>query len=198
MIADMLSNFVTQLISSIGYWGVFILAAIVPVPLEIIMLFAGSLAYQGYFSLLLISFVGTAGCASGAVIQYLLGMIGGRQFLQRYGKYFFLEQKHLDLTENWFRKHGDKAVLFLRLLPVVHWFISFPAGVGRYGIKKLFMYSFLGYMPWCFGLSYIGFLIGPHWKEIIGAFNRLDIVVVSAALILLAVYLLKIRQSAAN
>ncbi|VVB87478.1 SNARE associated Golgi protein [uncultured archaeon] len=197
MIAETLADFMMQFISSIGYWGVFMLTAIIPLPLEIIMLFAGNLAYQGVFNLVLISFVGTAGCASSSILYYLLGLIGGRPFLQKYGKFFFLEEKHLELTEKWFRKYGDKAVLLLRLVPLVHALISFPAGVGRYGFKKLVFYSFIGYMPWCFGLAYVGYLLGPYWSEIIGIFNQLDIVVI-AVLILLGIYFLKFRHSASR
>lgn len=197
MIAELLSDYITQFISSIGYLGVFILmtleSAALPVPSEVVMPFSGYLSYMGVFNLVIISIVGAAGCMAGSVLSYYVGLKGGRPFLAKYGKYVFMEHKHLDLAENWFNKYGDKAVFYSRLFPVVRTFISFPAGIGNYSLKKLTLYSFLGSLPWCFGLAYIGFRMGPYWKDIIQYFNRLDIVIV-AIIILSAIYLWKIKK----
>lgn len=193
MIAEVLSDFVIQFISSIGYWGILIVNAIMPAPLEIVMLFSGYLAYQGTFDLLLVILVGTAGCTISSVIAYVVGLKGGRPFLEKHGKYLFIERSQLELADRWFEKYGDRAVFFLRLLPGLHTLISFPAGVGRYNFKKLVLYSFFGYLPWCFSLAYIGFSLGPYWKSILGFFNGLDTAVI-AIVILAAIYFLKIRN----
>ncbi len=198
MIAELLSGYITNFISTIGYSGVFVLmtleSAALPVPSEVVMPFAGNLAYMGRFNLILISIVGAAGCMAGSVISYLVGLKGGRPFLEKYGKYFFIKHDHLELAEKWFRKYGDKAVFFSRLLPVVRTFISFPAGIGKYNFEKLVLYSFVGSLPWCFALAYIGFLLGPYWTNIIVFFNGLDIVII-AAIALLAIYFWKIKKN---
>lgn len=80
----------------------------------------------------------------------------------------------MELAETWFNKYGDRAVFFSRLLPVVRTFISLPAGIGRYELKKLFMFSFIGSLPWCFALAYVDFSLGPLWKNIIGFFILLE------------------------
>ncbi len=193
MIAEIFSDFVIQFISSIGYWGVFIVNAVMPAPLEVVMLFSGYLAYQGTFDLMPVILVGTAGCTTSSVLAYLVGLKGGRPFLEKHGKYLFIERSQLELADKWFEKYGDKAVFFSRLLPGIHTLISFPAGVGKYNFKKLVLYSFLGYLPWCFSLTYIGFFLGPYWKSILGFFNKLDAAMI-AILILAAIYFLKIRN----
>jgi membrane protein DedA with SNARE-associated domain len=192
MIAELLSGYITQFISAIGYAGVFILmtleSAALPVPSEVVMPFAGYLAYQGTFNLFLISIVGAIGCTAGSVLSYYIGCKGGRPFIEKYGKYLFIETSHMELAETWFNKYGDWAVFFSRLLPVVRTFISLPAGIGRYDIKKLVTFSFIGSLPWCFALAYIGFSLGPFWKNIIGFFNGLDIVIVTAIIIIVLYY----------
>ncbi len=192
MIAEIFSDFVIQFISSIGYWGVFIVNAFMPAPLEIVMLFSGYLAYQDVFDLRLVILVGTAGCTTSSVLAYVVGLKGGRPFLEKYGKYLFIERSQLELADKWFEKYGDKAVFFSRLLPGIHTLISFPAGVGKYNFRKLVLYSFLGYLPWCFSLAYIGFSLGPYWKSIMGFFNGLDAAVIAIAF-LAAIYFLKIK-----
>lgn len=197
MIAELLSGYITQFISAIGYAGVFILmtleSAALPVPSEVVMPFAGYLAYQRVFNLYLISIIGAVGCTAGSVISYYVGLKGGRPFIERYGKYLFIERSRMELAETWFRKYGDRAVLFSRLLPVVRTFISLPAGIGRYDLKKLITFSFIGSLPWCFALAYVGFSLGPFWNKIIGFFNRLDIIVI-AAIVLVALYYWKIKD----
>ncbi len=197
MIAELLSGYITQFISAIGYAGVFILMALesaaLPVPSEVVMPFAGYLAYQGTFDLFLISIIGAVGCTAGSVLSYYIGYKGGRPFIEKYGKYLFIKTSHMELAETWFKKYGDRAVFFSRLLPVVRTFISLPAGIGRYDLKKLITFSFIGSLPWCFALAYVGFSLGPFWNKIIGFFNGLDIIVV-AAIVLVALYYWKIKD----
>ncbi len=197
MIAELLSGYITQFISSIGYPGVFILmtleSAALPVPSEVVMPFAGYLAYQGVFNLFLVTIVGAVGCTAGSVISYFVGLKGGRPFIDKYGRYLFINSGHMEIAETWFNKYGDRAVLFSRLLPVVRTFISLPAGIGKYELKKLVMFSFIGSLPWCFALAYVGFSLGPLWKNIIGFFNELDILVI-AAIIIFVLYYWKIKR----
>ena len=197
MIAELLSDYITQFISSIGYPGVFILMALesaaLPVPSEVVMPFAGYLVYQGVFNLSLITIAGAVGCTTGSVISYYVGLKGGRPFIEKYGKYLFIKSSHMELAETWFNKYGDRSVFFSRLLPVVRTFISLPAGIGRYELKKLVMFSFIGSLPWCFALAYVGFSLGPLWKNIIGFFNELDILVI-AAIIIIVLYYWKIKR----
>jgi len=197
MIAELLSDYITQFISTIGYAGVFILmtleSAALPVPSEVVMPFAGYLAYQGVFNLYLISILGAVGCTAGSVLSYYVGYKGGRPFIEKYGRYLFIESSHMQLAETWFNKYGDRAVFFSRLLPVVRTFISLPAGIGKYDLRKLVTFSFIGSLPWCFALAYIGFYLGPFWKNIIGFFNGLDIVVV-VSIIIIVLYYWKLRK----
>lgn len=189
MIADLLSGYIAQFISLIGYTGVFILmtleSAALPVPSEVVMSFAGYLAYRGIFNIYLITLIGAIGCTVGSIISYYVGLKYGRPTIEKYGKYVLIKSHHMGLAEKWFLKYGDKAVFFSRLLPVVRTFISFPAGIGRYDIRKLVIFSFVGSLPWCFALAYVGFFLGPFWKDIIGVFDKFDIIIVSIIIIII-------------
>ncbi len=204
MIAELLSNFITHFISSIGYTGVFILmtleSAAFPVPSEVVMPFAGYVVYQahqGVFNVFIVSIVGAVGCTAGSLISYYVGLKGGRPLIEKYGRYVFIEKRRVELAENWFKKYGDRAVFLSRLLPVVRTFISLPAGIGRYDLKKLVAFSFTGSLPWCFALAYVGFSLGPFWDSIIGFFDRLDIIVV-VAVIMIILYYWKLKKILQN
>ncbi|MGZ4883241.1 MAG: DedA family protein, partial [Halobacteriota archaeon] len=101
--------------------------------------------------------------------------------------------RELDLADKWFEKYGDRAVFISRLLPVVRTYISFPAGIVNMDVKKFSLYTVLGSLPWCFGLAYIGVLLGPHWEDIKGLFRYLDIAVI-VGIIALVAYLIYRRE----
>jgi membrane protein DedA with SNARE-associated domain len=84
----------------------------------------------------------------------------------RYGKYFRVREHELDRAEVWFERYGDKAVFWSRLLPVVRTFISLPAGMARMKLVPFSIYSFLGSLPWSFGLAYGGYVLGRNWEKL--------------------------------
>ena len=57
------------------------------------------------------------------------------------------------------------AVLIGRLLPVVRSFIAFPAGIARMPLGKFHIYTFIGSWPWCFGLAWLGMVLGDAWNS---------------------------------
>ena len=195
MIARLLSNWIVSVISGLGYPGVFFLmageSACIPIPSEVVMPFAGYIAYQGHFDFGLVVIIGTLGQVLGAVVAYYVGAIGGRPLVLSYGKYVLLDRDHLDTADRWFAKWGSKAIFVSRLLPIVRTFIAFPAGVARMDIKRFVVYTLVGSLPWTFALTYLGYRLGPHWEEILKFFERMDVVV--AALIVAGIVYLVVR-----
>jgi membrane protein DedA with SNARE-associated domain len=157
------------------------------------MPFAGFVVWEGGLTLIGITLAGTLGCLAGSLIAYYIGLWGGRPLLERYGKYVLIRKRELDLADKWFDKYGDRAVFVSRLLPVVRTYISFPAGIVNMDVKKFSLYTVLGSLLWCFGLAYIGVLLGPHWVDIEGLFRYLDIAVI-VGIIALVAYLIYHRK----
>jgi membrane protein DedA with SNARE-associated domain len=196
-IIETLSDFIISVIEQLGYAGVFVgmtlESAGLPIPSEVIMPFAGYVVWKGGLTLIGITLAGTLGCLAGSLIAYYIGLWGGRPLLERYGKYVLIRKHELDLADKWFGKYGDIAVFVSRLLPVVRTYISFPAGIVKMDVKKFSLYTVLGSLLWCFGLAYIGVLLGPHWVDIEGLFRYLDIAVI-VGIIALVAYLIYHRE----
>ncbi len=183
-IVEFLSLFVINIIGSLGYWGVFIgmtfESACIPLPSEIIMTFSGFVVWQGNTNMTLwgITLVGALGNLFGSLIAYFVGWKGGRPLLEKYGKYIFITHENLETADKWFDKYGYEAVLISRVLPGIRTFISLPAGITHMNLKKFIIYTFLGSLPWCFVLGYIGVQLGPRWDIISQYFHILDIIVI--------------------
>ena len=163
-----ISDFVINLIGSLGYWGVFIgmtlESACIPIPSEIIMPFSGFVVWQGHTNMTLIgiTIVGALGNLLGSLIAYYVGLKGGRPLLEKYGKYLLVTHSKLELADKWFFKYGSEAVLISRFLPIIRTFISLPAGIAHMDLKKFMAYTFIGSLPWSFALGYIGTQLGPN------------------------------------
>jgi len=181
-IINVVTQFIINGISSLGYLGVGAMMAIesacIPLPSEIIMPFAGFLVATGKFSLWGVALAGALGCVIGSVIAYAVGIWSGRKFIEKYGKYILISHHDLDIADNFFNKYGSSAIFFSRLLPVVRTFISLPAGIAKMNFNKFIIYTFLGSLPWCLGLAYLGKKLGDHWDALGVYFHKFDFVIV--------------------
>lgn len=180
-------------IATLGYPGVIAMMAIesacIPLPSEIIMPFSGFLVYEGTFNLHLASLSGAVGCAIGSAIAYYAGMRGGRPFLEKYGRWVLVRRRDLDAADRYFHKYGESIVFFSRLLPVIRTFISFPAGVARMRFGRFLLYSFVGSVPWCYFLTYLGKTLGENWESIRSYFHHADLVIGILLILAFAIWL---------
>jgi len=136
--------------------GMFLGSSIIPVPSEAILVAAGALG----LSTITVAIFGGVGSALGAVVGYYIGKIGGRPFLEKYGKYFFIDPKKLKFIDKWFKRWGIYAVLIGRIIPLIpHKVFSIGSGFGNMDFKKFFVFTLVGSIPRCFLLSYFGFLL---------------------------------------
>lgn len=184
MITEKIVEIATSIISSLGYFGVFVLmtleSMIFPIPSEAVMPFAGFLASQGGMNIWLASLIAALGGILGSVISYYIGLHGGYRFVNRYGKYFLLDKEHLDWTVKFFAKYGEKTIFISRFVPVVRHFISIPAGVGKMKMGKFVTYTFFGAFLWDFFLAWLGFKLGESWTLIQKYSHPIDLVIVIA------------------
>jgi membrane protein DedA with SNARE-associated domain len=193
-IIEVLSAFIVATISTLGYAGVALLMAVesacIPLPSEIIMPFSGYLVYKGQFNLWAVGVAGAFGCVVGSWVAYYVGLYGGRPMIEKYGRYVLLSRHDLDLADRWFARYGEVIVFASRLLPVVRTFIAFPAGVARMNMTRFTLYTFLGSLPWCLGLAYVGQVLGEQWDKnetLKTWFHRFDFLI-GAALLAAAVW----------
>lgn len=162
----------THAVLALGVFGVFIGMVLescyIPVPSEIILPYAGYLAYTGRASLISAMIAGLAGGLVGALIGFWIARYGGRPLVERYGRYIGLRRHEMDRAEAWFQRHGDGAVFFGRLLPGIRTYISLPAGVADMPVGRFLGFTFLGALPWTVLFTYLGYAFGPRWQHLGG------------------------------
>jgi membrane protein DedA with SNARE-associated domain len=192
-----ITSSITSAIGDYGLYAVFLLMlvdAVLPAASELVMLYAGALAVGafpghevtlfgseidstagGYFAM---AMAGVIGYTLGSLLGWGIGRLGGRPFLERHGRWVHVTPDRLERAESWFDRYGDAAVFFSRMVPVVRSFISIPAGVVRMPIGRFTILSFLGTLPWCFGLAGAGLALGTGWERFHENWRYADYVVV--------------------
>lgn len=192
---DAIADAVKNVISSLGYPGLFLLivaeSTMVPIPSLLVMPFAGFLAYEGTFSLPAILVVNSLGALTGSSLSYLLGAKGGKPLLEKYGKWVFVRRRDLEKTEAYFARHGGKTIFIARFLPVVRHLISIPAGIARMPLLPFLTLTFLGATLWGGGLMVLGYVLGAQWEAIAMRAKRIDLVI--AGLVVLVILAVAVR-----
>ena len=203
----MLSDLTTQLISLItnlyvvtGLFGIALAMAIesccIPLPSEVVMPLAGIMisrhqilvGVNPWLALLLVAVAGATGCLVGSAAAYGIGYKGGRPLMLKYGRYLLISQHDADKADAFFQRWGSPTAFFSRLLPVVRTYISLPAGITKMPFAKFCIYSFLGSLPWCFLLAYVGTVIGDNLEELSPIFHSLDVVILVVLIVLTVLY----------
>lgn len=193
-------GWILAVIGGMGWPGIVLLMAIesacVPLPSEVIMPFAGYLVAKGQMGFHTAAWAGALGCAVGSTLAYWVGATGGRPMIMRYGKYILMRTRDVDKADAFFSRYGDSTIFWSRLLPVVRTFISLPAGISRMPFGKFILYSFIGSLPWCYFLAWIGLTLGRHATDfeavharIVGYFHGADVVIGVGLLVLLALFI---------
>jgi membrane protein DedA with SNARE-associated domain len=193
--------FLEGLYGALGYAGVFLAmtieSAMIPLPSELILPFAGFLVSDpaqvepitgGPWNYWIVVIVATLGNTAGSLIAYAIGAYGGRPFLERYGKYLLIRHHEIEIAERFFLKWGAPTAFFSRLLPIVRTFISFPAGVARMPIRTFVIYSTAGAFIWSMLLVAAGVQLGDNWEEIRTALQPFDLLIAVAAVLVVALF----------
>lgn len=109
---------------------------------------------------------------AGNVAGYEIGRRFGRPLLERDGR--LLKRSHLEKTSAFFDRHGNKALVIGRFVPVVRTFITVVAGVGRMDRARFFTWSGVGAVLWVALVTLVGYFLG---KSVPGLGKNIDVAI---------------------
>jgi membrane protein DedA with SNARE-associated domain len=135
------------------------------------------------------------GYTLGSLLGWAIGAYAGRPLLEERGRWFHLDRAKLERADRWFERYGDWAVLLGRVTPVVRSFISIPAGFMRMPLVRFTVLTFVGTIPWCFGIAGAGWALGNSWDRFHHDFRWVEYAVVAAILGAVLYLILRRRSS---
>jgi membrane protein DedA with SNARE-associated domain len=204
-ISETLVNETSAFVGEAGLPGIFVLMALssacVPIPSEVVMLFAGfavadpaQSGAEHHMTMVGIVLAGVAGTMVGSWIAYGVGRGGRLELLERHGAKLHMGPAQIERADRWFRRYGPPAVLFGRLIPLVRAFVSLPAGIAKMPFWRFTVYSLIGTVPWVVGLAVLGYELGGDWKSVRKGFEYVDYVIVALALVAIVYAVVRRRR----
>lgn len=100
----------------------------------------------------------TAAAILGNATNYTIGSFLGKRVFKPGNK--ILKPEYYETTNQFFEKHGGKAVIFSRFFPVLRTFVPFVAGVGKMRISQFTLYNIVGAVIWIVFFLALGYLFG--------------------------------------
>lgn len=193
-ISETLVNETSHFVRDAGLPGIFALMAIssacIPIPSEIVMLFAGfavadpsQSASHHHLTMLGIVLAGLLGTLVGSWLAYAVGRGGRLELFERHGHKVHMGPAQIDRADRWFQRYGEPAVLFGRLIPLVRAFVSLPAGIARMPFGRFTLFSLIGAVPWVLGLALAGHALGGDWNSARKGFEYVDYAILALVVV---------------
>jgi membrane protein DedA with SNARE-associated domain len=156
---------VTHFVSHYGLWVVFgvvflEVAGLPFVPGETALIAAAALASQGKGSIAAIIALAFAAAVIGAVLAYWIGRRWGRELLTRWPRFERVTRKGVEKSQEFFDRHGSKAVFLGRFVPVLRATLGWMAGVGEMSFAGFLVWCVLGAAAWSCLIGLLAYYVG--------------------------------------
>ena len=174
------------IMNTYGYLGVCFLIAVEnlfpPIPSEVILTFGGFMTTYTRLTVPGVVIFSTLGSTIGALILYRVGMALTPEKLEKLsnGKLFRLlgfQKEDIKETVGWFEKHGKKAILFGRCVPIIRSLVSVPAGMAEIHLPLFLVYTVVGSTLWNVILVSLGAALGASWETVLVYLERYSTVI---------------------
>ncbi len=158
-----------KLVAEYGLWIYAILFAIIfsetgfvvtPfLPGDSLLFVAGAIAATGEMNVHLLFVLLATAAVLGNTANYAIGRWLGKHFFTDRGSRW-LNPKHLQKAHEFYERHGGKAVVISRFLPIVRTYVPFVAGMALMSPKEYTTYNIAGGVAWAGTLLYAGYFFG--------------------------------------
>lgn len=171
-------DYLVALAIRLGHWGYLIIsvgamlesAAFLGlfVPGESLVVIAGFLAGQGVFDLDVLIIAVVIGAILGDNLGYEFGRRLGRPWAARYGGRVGVSEARLKRAEEFFSRHGGKAVFLGRFVGFARALVPFIAGSARMSYVAFLCYNALGAALWGATFTLLGYFLGHTAQKWVG------------------------------
>jgi membrane-associated protein len=169
---DLVLNLDRYLVEMVREYGVWIYAILFVVvfcetglvvtpflPGDSLLFVAGAIAATGAMNVHLLAALLIAAAILGDIVNYSVGRWLGRHFFRDRGARL-LNPAHLDRAHAFYERHGGKAVVIARFLPIVRTYVPFVAGMGAMDMARFTFFNVTGALLWVISLCYAGYFFG--------------------------------------
>jgi membrane protein DedA with SNARE-associated domain len=215
LVASVSATFTSQ-VSHHGVYAVFgllALGAVFPAASELVALVGGAVA-AGVFSgatgisilgahvgfgagaYVAVALAATIGYLAGGLVGWLVGRFGGRELLERRGRWLHVTPERLDRADVWFQRWDRPGVLIGTMTPVVRSFVAIPAGIFEMPLPTFLGLTAIGSTLWSFAFVGIGYGLGSSYKSFEHDFRYVEYAIAAALVAAVALLIYRWRAAA--
>lgn len=205
-ISESIVNETSHFVREAGLPGIFALMALssacVPIPSEVVMLFAGfavadptQSGANHHMTMTGIILAGLLGTMVGSWFAYAVGRGGRLELFERHGAKLHMGPAQIERADRFFQRYGEPTVLFGRMIPLVRAFVSLPAGISKMPLGRFTVFSLIGTIPWVIALAFAGHALGSDWTSVRKAFEYIDYLIVALVVVGIVYAIVRRRSS---
>jgi membrane-associated protein len=168
IISAFLSHDLKTFIESIGLIGVYLVVFAESgllvgffLPGDSLLFTAGLLASPafGFFNIWALVIGCWIAAIAGDSVGYMFGKKVGPALFKREHSLLF-HPENLLKAQKFYEKHGGKAIVLARFMPVIRTFAPIVAGIGSMDYSRFVFFNFLGGTIWVWGMAFFGYFLG--------------------------------------
>jgi membrane-associated protein len=98
-------------------------------------------------------------------VNYFVGKFLGKTIRERQ-RLFFLKKEYIVTTEEFYAKHGGKAIILARFAPIIRTIAPFVAGAGSMQYSRYIFFCIAGALLWVSSITITGYIFGKNeWVQ---------------------------------
>lgn len=160
-------------------------------PGDSLLFTAGLLASQGHLDIFWL----VIGCMVAAIVGdsvgYAFGKKVGPKLFSREDSFFF-HKKHAERARDFYQKHGKKAIILARFVPIIRTFAPIVAGIGQMEYRTFISYNIIGGIAWTVSMTLSGYFLG---HTIPGIEDYLHFIILAIIIVSFIPILLEFRKN---
>jgi membrane protein DedA with SNARE-associated domain len=164
----------------------------IPLPGETVLLAAGVATQRGAMSLPLVWVLAAGAAIVGDNVGFWVGHWGGRPLLARYGRVLRVREKHLQMLDLYYARHGAKTVFFGRWVAFLRIWAALFAGAARMPWRRFLVFNALGGIAWAVSMSTLAYFFAASVGKIQATFGIAGWVL--AIVVMVAVVVFVVRE----
>jgi membrane-associated protein len=130
-------------------------------PGDSLLVTAGLVSARGLLNVYILGVMLNLAAALGNSAGYWIGRMTGPRIFTREDSLLF-NKKHVYRAQEFYARHGRKAIVLAQFMPIVRTFSPVVAGVGRMPYRQFLMISVLGTIFWVWSMLFTGYFLGTY------------------------------------
>jgi membrane-associated protein len=162
-------------------------------PGDSLLFVAGMYASRGDLNILALNALLIPMAILGDATSYWIGKTTGPRIFNRPKSKFF-NPDHMHAARHFYEKHGGKAIILARFMPLVRTFVPVVAGVAQMRYRDFALYNVIGGAAWVASMTLLGYFLGQMFPTLADHIEKVIILIVAISVLPLAIHWWKERR----